>query len=46
MHQSHGVSYAEYGRNHTQRLKVEKERELNYLQSLNVVKDVERQVHR
>ncbi len=46
MHQSHGVGYAEYGRKLSQMLDVEKEREVSYQQSQQVVKDVERLIHR
>ncbi|WP_187371001.1 hypothetical protein [Gracilibacillus massiliensis] len=46
MHQSHGVGYAEYGRKLSQRLEVEREREMSYRESQEVVKDVERLVHR
>ncbi|UOQ85295.1 hypothetical protein [Gracilibacillus salinarum] len=46
MHQSHGVGYAEYGRKLSKILNVEKRRENSYKKSLNVVKDIERQVHR
>ncbi len=46
MHQSHGVGYAEYSRKLSQRLDVEKERETSYKKSQEVVKDVERLVHR
>jgi len=46
MHQSHGVGYAEYCNKLSQRMKVEKEREIDYKQGQEAVKEMERLVHR
>lgn len=46
MLQSHGVGYAEYSRKLSQRLDIERERETSYQKSQEVVKDVDRLVHR
>ncbi|SEO71168.1 hypothetical protein SAMN04488134_11179 [Amphibacillus marinus] len=46
MYQSHGIGYAKYERNMDERIKVEQSREYSHRASLDIVNDIERQVHR
>ncbi|WP_277678613.1 hypothetical protein [Gracilibacillus dipsosauri] len=46
MLQNHGVGYAQYSRQLSKRMNVERAREKSYMESQRVVQDVERQVHR
>jgi hypothetical protein len=39
MHQSHGVSYAQYSRCFQTRMRIERERQQNYYQSLAIVQE-------
>lgn len=46
MQQSHGVGYAEYSHRLAKRMQVEKEREMDYRQGKEAIRDVGHQVHR
>jgi aminoglycoside/choline kinase family phosphotransferase len=45
MHGAHGISYEVYSMNHDARMKVEKKREQDYIQSQRMVADLDRKVH-
>jgi hypothetical protein len=42
---AHGVGYETYSRRHKVRMKIEKARQLNYLQSQRMIADLDRRVH-
>lgn len=45
MHQSHGIGYAEYNQKLEERIRVEQERDKEYLKSNSMVDELQRQVH-
>lgn len=45
MHAAHGVGYEVYKNKHDIRMRIEKEREKDYLRSQRVASDLERKIH-
>ncbi|MFC0478283.1 hypothetical protein ACFFHF_24140 [Robertmurraya beringensis] len=45
MYAAHGVGYETYGRKHKVRMKIEKVRQQDYLQSQRMIADLDRRVH-
>jgi len=45
MYAAHGVGYETYSRRHKVRIKIEKARQQNYLQSRRMIADLDRRVH-
>ncbi|RLJ75409.1 hypothetical protein BCL52_0921 [Salisediminibacterium halotolerans] len=45
MHQNHGIGYAEYNQCLHTRLQVEEDREKNHRESLQLIDQLQRQVH-
>ncbi len=46
MYQSHGVGYAEYSRNFKKRMQIERDRDLDYRQSLMMVSEFDRKLQK
>ncbi|WP_198284028.1 hypothetical protein [Evansella cellulosilytica] len=46
MQQSHGIGYAEYNRKLENRMEVEEQREKDHHQSISIVAEFQRQVHK